>query len=217
MAWIIGRRTRMTKFAVERTVPDWTGYGLSMAEVLDLKLANERTVLKDSRKANALTLAGKEEEWEVFDSLGQKKTKKWRGYFENGERKYCTMQRSQTLWTLIDDLAQKEMMGMFAKLGGSKVPRQWHKQILQGVAGDRKVIKKEMEKIQWNEFRIGISTRGNHLAGQLCWQWKVINGAVVFDIFSSWGYAQVSLRIFKDHWGVWDFAVESFNNKWNGR
>ena len=207
----------MTKFAIERTTSDlWTGQGLSMAEVMDLKLANERTVLKAARQDNALTLVGKEEEWEVYDSLGQKKMKKWRGYFENGERKYCTLQRSQTLWTLIDDLGQREMRGMLDRLGGNRVPRQWHKQILQGVANDRKVIKKEMEKIQWDGFRVGLAIRGNHSAGQLCWQWKVINGAVMLDIFSSWGYAQVALRIFKDRWGIWDFAVESFNNKWNG-
>lgn len=206
----------MTKFAVERTVPDWTGQGLSMAEVLDLKLANERTVLKTAREEGILTLAGKEEEWEVFDSLGQKKVKKWRGYFENGERKYCTMQRSQTLWTLIDDLGQREMQGMLENLGGHKVPRQFHKQILQGIAGDRKVLKKTLEETQWDKSRIGIEVGNYFTYGQIKWSWRVIRGQVEFEIFSSWGYAKTILKIFKDRWGIWDFAVESFNNKWDG-
>lgn len=210
----------MTKFAVERTTADlWTGYGLSMTEVLDLKLANERTVLKEAKKAGELTLVGKEEEWEVFDSLGQKKVKKWRGYFENGERKYCTLQRSQTLWTLIDDLAQREMQKMLDKLGGSKVPHQWHKQILTSVADGRRVLKNAVEKGLDKEFnlgRAGLMVSGYHSAGQIKWEWRLGKESVEFNIYSSWGYAQVELKVFKNRWGIWDFAVESFNNKWNG-
>ena len=206
----------MTKFAVERTTADlWTGYGLSMAEVLDLKLANEKTVLKSARQEGILTLVGKKEEWEVFDSLGQKRVKKWRGYFENGERKYCTQQRSQTLWTLIDDLAQREMRKMLENLGGHKVPRQFHKQILQGVAWDRKVLRKTLEETKWDKSRIGIEVGNCFSNGQIKWSWRAARGLVEFDIFSSWGYAKIFLKIFKDRWGIWDFAVEGFNNKWN--
>lgn len=206
----------MVKFAVERLNPDWTGQGLTMAEILNLNLANARTVLKTARENGTLTMVGQEETWEVFDYRGQGKKKKWRGYFEHGERKYCTMQHGQTLWTLIDDLGQKEMKKMFENLGGHKLPRQWHRQILMSIANDRKIIRNEVDKIQWNTFRIGITTGGYHSAGQLRWQWKVINSAIVFNIFSSWGYAQVSIRIFKDRWGMWDFAVDGFNNKWEG-
>lgn len=206
----------MTKFAVERLNPDWTGQGMTMGEVLALNLANARTVLRTARENGSLTMVGQEETWEVFDYRGQAKKKKWRGYYEKGERKYCTMQHGQTLWTLIGDLGQREMQKMFEKLGGHKVPRQWHKQILMSIANDRRIIKNEADKIQWNSFRVGIAIKGTHSAGQLYWQWKVINSAVIFSIFSSWGYAQVSLKIFKDRWGMWDFAVDSYNNKWMG-
>lgn len=206
----------MTKFAVERLNPDWTGQELGMAEVLGLTLANAKTVLRSARESGTLTMVGQEETWEVFDYHGQGKKKKWRGYFELGERKYCTMQRGQTLWTLIDDLAQREMQRMFDNLGGHRIPRQWHKQILANIAGDKKVLRKTLEETQWDNTRVKLEIGNYFSSGQIRWSWQARRGFVEFEIFSSWGYAQVSMRIFKDRWGMWDFAVDDYNNKWMG-
>lgn len=206
----------MTKFAVERLNPDWTGQGLTMAEVLGLTLANARTVLKTARQNDTLTMVGQEETWEVFDFKGQVKKKKWRGYFEKGEKKYCTMQHGQTLWTLIDDLAQREMQKMFEKLGGHRVPRQWHRQILSHVAGDKKVLRKVVEDSRWGNNRVALEIGNYFSSGQIKWSWRVQWGVIEFEIFSSWGYSKTTMKIFKDHWGMWDFAVDSYNNKWNG-
>lgn len=206
----------MTKFAVERLNPDWTGQGMTMAEVLGLTLANAKTVLKKSREAGTLTMVGQEESWEVFDNRGQGKKKKWRGYFEHGERKYCTMQHGQTLWTLIDDLAQREMQKMFDNLGGHRIPRQWHKQILANIAGDKKVLRKIVEESRWGNNRVALEIGNYFSGGQIRWSWRARWGVVEFEIFSSWGYSKIQMKIFKDRWGMWDFAVDGYNNKWNG-
>lgn len=206
----------MTKFAVEKLNPDWTGQGMTMAEVMALNLANAKTVLRKSRESGALTMVGQEESWEVFDYRGQGKKKKWRGYFEKGERKYCTMQRGQTLWTLIGDLGQREMQKMFDNLGGHRVPRQYHKQILSHVAGDKKVLRKIVEETKWDNNRVALESGGCFSYGQIKWRWRVGRGIVELEIFSSWGYAEVSIKIFKDRWGMWDFAVDDYNNKWMG-
>ena len=206
----------MTKFAVEKLNPDWTGQGMTMAEVLSLNLANAKTVLKKARESGTLTMIGQEESWEVFDFRGQMKKKKWRGYFEKGERKYCTMQHGQTLWTLIDDLAQREMRRMFDNLGGHRVPRQWHKQILSHVAGDKRVLRKIVEETRWGNNRVGLEIGNYFSSGQIRWSWRAGRDTIEFEIFSSWGYAKTQIKIFKDRWGMWDFAVDSYNNKWNG-
>ena len=39
LAQIVGRRRLMTKFAVERLNPDWTGQGMGMIEVMELSTA----------------------------------------------------------------------------------------------------------------------------------------------------------------------------------
>lgn len=206
----------MVKFAVERLNPDWTGQGLEIVEVLALNLANARTVLRTARETGTLTMVGQEETWEVFDYRGQGKKKKWRGYFEKGERKYCTMQKGQTLWTLIDDLGQREMQRMFDRLGGHKLPRQWHKQILSHMAGDKRVLRKKVEETRWDNNRVALEIGGYFSSGQIRWSWQVHWGVVELEIFSSWGYAQISVKVFKDRWGMWDFAVDGFNNKWEG-
>ena len=206
----------MTKFAVEKLNPDWTGQGMTMAEVLSLNLANARTVLKKARESGTLTMIGQEESWEVFDFRGQSRKKKWRGYYEHGERKYCTMQHGQTLWTLIDDLGQKEMQMMFENLGGHKVPRQFRKQILSHMAGDKKVLRKIVEETRWGNNRVGLEIGNYFSSGQIRWSWRAGKDTIEFEIFSSWGYAKTQIKIFKDRWGMWDFAVEGYNNKWNG-
>lgn len=206
----------MVKFVVERINPDWTGQGMTMGEVLGLTLANAKTVLRKSRENGMLTMVGQEESWEVFDYRGQGKKKKWRGYFEKGERKYCTMQHGQTLWTLIGDLGQKEMQKMFDKLGGRKLPRQFHRQILSHVAGDKKILRKIVEESRWENNRVALEIGGYFSGGQIRWSWRARWGIVEFEIFSSWGYAKVAVKVFKDRWGMWDFAVDGFNNKWEG-
>lgn len=206
----------MVKFAVERLNPDWTGQGMPMSEVMNLSLANARTVLRSARESGTLTMVGQEETWEVFDNRGQGKKKKWRGYFELGERKYCTMQHGQTLWTLIGDLGQREMQKMFDNLGGHRVPRHYHKQILSHVAGDKLVLKKKMEETKWDNNRVALETGGCFTLGQIKWRWRVGRGIVELEIFSSWGYSAVQVKVFKDRWGMWDFEVDGYNNKWNG-